>query len=67
MTGVSDRHIATYVVFGLANLLRGIFYFGTRLRAGLRYAIAATLMRFMVYLSVDLLLSNKDLLMVVAP
>jgi predicted PurR-regulated permease PerM len=59
--------IATYVVFGLANLLRRIPYAGTRLRAGLRYAIAATLMLFTVYLSVDLLLSDKDRLMAVAP
>jgi predicted PurR-regulated permease PerM len=59
--------IATYVVFGLSNLLLRIPYLGVRLRAGLRYAISATLMLFTVYLSVDLLLSDKDRLMAVAP
>lgn len=59
--------IATYVVFGLANLLRRIPYLGRHLRAGLRYASAATLMLFTVYLSIDLLLSDKDRLLAVAP
>ena len=59
--------IATYVVFGLADLLRRIPYLGVRLRAGLRYASAATLMLFTIYLSVDLLLSDKDRLMALAP
>ncbi|PXW24833.1 AI-2E family transporter [Paraburkholderia caballeronis] len=59
--------IATYVIFGLAGLLRRIPYAGERLKAGLRYTIAATLMVFIVYLSVDLLLSDKDRLMALAP
>jgi AI-2 transport protein TqsA len=59
--------IATYVVFGLADLLRRIPVLGARLRAGLRHAIAATLMLFTVYLSVDLLLADKDRLMALAP
>jgi AI-2 transport protein TqsA len=59
--------IATYVVFGLADLLRRIPYLGRRLRAGLRHAGAATLMLFTVYLSVDLLLSDKDRLVALAP
>lgn len=59
--------IATYVVFGLADLLRRIPYVGGRLRIGLRNAVAATLMLFTVYLSVDLLLSDKDRLMAIAP
>ncbi|MGF6790699.1 hypothetical protein OKW27_005036 [Paraburkholderia sp. 35.1] len=59
--------IATYVVFGLANLLRRVPYLGARLRDGLRHAIAATLMLFTVYLSVDLLLSERDRPMAVAP
>ena len=59
--------IATYVVFGLAGLLRRIPYLGARLRAGLRYAIAATLMLVALYLSVDLLLSDKDRLVALAP
>ncbi|MCC8397165.1 AI-2E family transporter [Paraburkholderia sp. MMS20-SJTR3] len=59
--------IATYVVFGLANLLRRVPYLGAPLRDGLRHAIAATLMLFTVYLSVDLLLSDRDRLMAVAP
>lgn len=59
--------IATYVVFGLAGLLRRIPYLGARLRAGLRYAIAATLMLVTIYLSINLLLSDKDRLMALAP
>ncbi|MEM5296664.1 AI-2E family transporter [Burkholderia sp. JPY481] len=59
--------IATYVVFGLANLLRSFPYVGARLREGPRHAIAATLMLFTVYLSVSLLLSDRDRLMAVAP
>lgn len=59
--------IATYVVFGLANLLRRIPYLGTRLRTGLRYAISATLLLVAIYVSVDLLLSDKDRLMALAP
>ncbi|MCC8402692.1 AI-2E family transporter [Paraburkholderia sp. MMS20-SJTN17] len=59
--------IATYVVIGLANLLRRIPYLGARLRDGVRHAIAATLLFFTVYLSVDLLLSDRDRLMAVAP
>jgi len=59
--------IATYVVFGFAGLLRRIPYVGPRLRAGLRYAIAATLLVGTLYLSIDLLLSDKDRLTALAP
>lgn len=59
--------IATYVVFGLADLLRRIPYLGARLRAGLRYAISATLLLVALYVSVDLLLSDKDRLVALAP
>jgi len=59
--------IATYVVFGLADLLRRIPYLGARLRSGFRYAIAATLLLVAVYVSVDLLLSDKDRLTALAP
>jgi predicted PurR-regulated permease PerM len=59
--------IATYVVFGLASLLRRIPYLGPRLRTGLRYAISAALLLVAIYVSVDLLLSDKDGLMALAP
>lgn len=59
--------IATYVIFGLADLLRRIPWLGKRIRPGFRYAIAATLMAATVYLSVDLLLADKDQLTALAP
>lgn len=59
--------IAAYVIFGLADLLRRIPYAGNRMRAGVRYTIAVSLMLFAVYLSVNLLLADKDRLIAVAP
>lgn len=59
--------IATYVIFGIANLLQRIPYIGAKLPVGIRSSIAVALLVLTIYVSIILLISDRDRLIALAP
>ncbi|SAL85272.1 AI-2 transport protein TqsA [Caballeronia terrestris] len=59
--------IATYVVLGIANLFQRVPYIGSKLPVGIRCAIAIALMVVAIYVSIGLLISDRDPLLALAP
>ncbi|CAD6518830.1 Putative transport protein YhhT [Paraburkholderia hiiakae] len=59
--------ITSYVIYGLAEILRRVPHVGTRIRTGVRYWSAAALILVAVWLATELLLSDTDRMLAVAP
>jgi predicted PurR-regulated permease PerM len=59
--------ITSYVIYGLAEILRRVPHVGKRIRAGVRYWSAAALILFAAWLAIELLLSDTDRMLAVAP
>ncbi|SDB92080.1 Predicted PurR-regulated permease PerM [Paraburkholderia lycopersici] len=59
--------ITSYVIYGLAEILRRVPHVGKRIRAGVRYWSAAALILVAAWLATELLLSDTDRMLAVAP
>ncbi|HKT91535.1 MAG TPA: AI-2E family transporter [Paraburkholderia sp.] len=59
--------ITSYVIYGLADILRRVPHVGKRIRTGVRYWSAAALILVAVWLATELLLSDTDRMLAVAP
>jgi len=64
---IASAIITSYVIYGLAEILRRVPHVGKRIRAGVRYWSAAVLILVAAWIAIELLLSDTDRMMAVAP